>query len=87
MAKPTKNVRPEIVEEIIEEPVKAPKPRKKTKTGKVFNCELLNVREKASIESNIIRTIPSGTTVELLDEENGFYKIEDGYIMKSYVEI
>lgn len=77
----------EAVVEIEETVVKKPRSTKKTsKKGKVVNCSLLNVRENSSVAAKVIRCIPTGTEVEILGEEGDFYKIADGFVMKSYIE-
>ncbi len=77
----------EAVVEIEETVVKKPRSTKKSsKKGKVVNCGLLNVRENASIAAKVVRCIPAGTEIEILDEEGDFYKIADGFVMKSYIE-
>ncbi|UTR16198.1 N-acetylmuramoyl-L-alanine amidase [Salipaludibacillus sp. LMS25] len=49
----------------------------------------LNVRSSASTEAEIIGSLTRGTTVELLSESSGWYKVEtengNGYIHGSYV--
>lgn len=80
MARTPKNVAKEVIE-----PVEVPV--KETKTGKVVKCELLNVREAASPVANIVKTIPAGTAVEILEEVDHYYKIEDGFVMKDFIEI
>ena len=50
---------------------------KKTKMGKVHNCELLNVRSGPSLDSESVYIIDAGSEV-LIDEESStesFYKI------------
>lgn len=79
-----------IVEEAtpeVEEPVKKPRSTKKApKKGKVFNCGLLNVRENPSTNAKVIKCLPAGTEVEILGTEDEFYKIADGFVMKSFIE-
>lgn len=69
-------------------PVKKPsRSTKKVPTkGKVVNCELLNVREEASTKANVVKLIEAGTEIDILGEEGKFYKIADGFVMKSFIE-
>lgn len=66
---------------------KAEKPIKTTKKGVVANCDLLNVRKEPNISSEIIKTLSVGTEIEILGTEKGFYKIADGYVMKTYITV
>lgn len=98
MARAKKNPKDEVITEevvTIEEPsvpeenesVKKPRSTKKTsKKGIVFNCGLLNVRENASVAAKVVKCIPAGTEIEILDEEGDFYKIADGFVMKSFIK-
>lgn len=61
-------------------------------TGVVDNCIRLNVREKPSIDAEILTALEAGSEVRLLKDEieNGFYKIctasgLEGYCMCGYV--
>lgn len=61
-------------------------------TGVVDNCIRLNVREKPSIDAEILTALEAGAEVRLLKDEieNGFYKIctasgLDGYCMCEYI--
>lgn len=61
-------------------------------TGVVDNCIRLNVREKPSIDAEILTALEAGSEVRLLKDEidNGFYKIctasgLDGYCMCEYI--
>lgn len=59
----------------------------RTRKGAVVKCQLLNVREAASKDSKILRTIPEGFEVNILGEENDFYKINNGFVMKEFIKI
>lgn len=59
----------------------------RTKKGVVTNCKLLNVREASNKEGKILRTIPEGFEVNILGEENGFYKINNGFVMRDFIKI
>lgn len=67
----------EELEEIIED---------ETKVGTV-NVPLLNVRESASADSEIVGSLEKGEVVDILGEENGFYKLDAGYCMKEYITV
>lgn len=61
-------------------------------TGVVDNCLRLNVREKPSIDAEILTALEAGSEVRLLKDEmeNGFYKVctasgLDGYCMCEYI--
>lgn len=64
-------------------------------TGVVSNCELLNVRSRASDKGdNVLQTIDKGTKVEIDATYNNskFYKItlpggSTGYCMKDFISI
>ena len=63
-------------------------------TGIVDNCIRLNVREKPSIDAEILTALEAGSEVRLLKDEieNGFYKIctasgLEGYCMCEYIVI
>lgn len=61
--------------------------------GIVSNCSRLNVREKGSMKSTVLKVIDAGTEVDILEiPSNGqFYKIkiEDviGYCVKDFIEL
>lgn len=61
-------------------------------TGVVDNCLRLNVREKPSIDAEILTALEAGSEVRLMKDEmeNGFYKVctasgLDGYCMCEYI--
>ena len=61
-------------------------------TGVVDNCLRLNIREKPSIDAEILTSLAAGSEVRLLKNEieNGFYKIctasgLEGYCMCEYI--
>ena len=61
-------------------------------TGKVYNTsEGLVLRESASKSGNPIQTVYNGTEVEILGEENGWYKVKvdgkEGYLFAEYVKV
>lgn len=47
----------------------------------------LNVRETPSKESKIVRVLESGETVEILEYENEWVRIQDGYCMKEFLKL
>ena len=61
--------------------------------GIVSNCSRLNVREKGSMKSTILKVIDAGTEVDILEipSKGQFYKIkrEDiiGYCVKDFIEV
>ena len=62
--------------------------------GVVDNCLRLNVREKPSIDAEIITALEAGSEVRLMKDEmeNGFYKVctasgLEGYCMCEYIVI
>lgn len=61
-----------------------------TGTGKI-TASSLRVRNGAGLNNSQIGSLSKGTTVEILGESNGFYKIEyedqAGYISKTYVDV
>ena len=66
------------------------KPELKERYGKVKVNSELRIREKPSTSSKIIGNLRNGEIVEILGEENGFYKIKDssvtGYSSKEYIK-
>ena len=61
-------------------------------TGVVDNCIRLNVREKPSVDAEILTALEVGSEVRILKDEteNGFYKVctasgLDGYCMCEYI--
>lgn len=61
-------------------------------TGIVDNCFRLNVREKPSVDAEILTALEAGSEVRLLNDkmENGFYKVctasgLEGYCMCEYL--
>lgn len=58
--------------------------------AKVVNCDLLNIRAGASIESESLGYVSTVDTLVIVPkEENGFYKLynRDGYVMAKYIEV
>lgn len=47
----------------------------------------LRVREKQSLDSNILDVLPYNTEVDVLEEFDEWVKIEQGYLYKKFVEI
>lgn len=74
------------VEKTEEEPIKeTPKPKKvKRKFGVVIGGNL-NVREAPN--GKILTSLPNGETIEIISEEDGWYKIDKGYVMAKFVEV
>ncbi len=61
-------------------PEKPEKPEVMKKFGKVQVNSELRIREKANTSSKIIGNLRNGDIIEILGEENNFYKIKDGNI-------
>lgn len=62
--------------------------------GEVFNCNKLNIRSSAtsSVQDNKIGILSCGDKVQLLKEDNGWYKVRTennviGYVSKKYIKI
>lgn len=60
---------------------------KEVVTGIVAGCEKLNVRKAASKDSEILAVIDAGTKVIIDGEEENFYKLDNGYVMKDFITI
>ena len=75
-----------ILDEVKEDDVmeKVKKVRKKKKEGVVVNGTL-NVRSAPN--GDIVGSIPSGEVIEILDEQDGWYKIDRGFVMSKFVEV
>lgn len=77
-------------EEIVKEE-KSLKKNKNLKTGMLENCELLNAREEPNKNSKILFIVNNKDTIEILDEDNDFYKIavngKEAYCMKNFIKI
>ena len=77
----------EVVENANGEPSKP-----KTIIGSVTDCKLLNVRKEPNMTANILTRIEEGETVRILDEANGFYKVQTnngiiGFCMWNYINL
>lgn len=77
----------EVVENVNGEPSKP-----KTVIGSVIDCKLLNVRKEPNMAANILTRIEEGETVRILDEMNGFYKVQTnkgiiGFCMWNYISL
>ena len=72
-------------------PEKPSTPENSKKTGVVTASKGLNVRKEANTSSQIIGILNSGESVEIIGEENGFYKItykgQEAYASKNYINI
>ena len=72
-------------------PEKPSTPENSKKTGVVTASKGLNVRKEANTSSQIVGILNSGESVEILGEENGFYKItykgQEAYASKNYINI
>lgn len=66
-------------------------PTKKKVFGKVVNGKL-NLRQRPTLESNVIKILDVGTNVQILSNKNGkFLKVlvdsVEGYCMKNFIEV
>ncbi|WP_124042050.1 SH3 domain-containing protein [Clostridium perfringens] len=81
----------DIKDEIVTEPGKPSNPENSKKTGVVTASKGLNVRKEANTSSQIVGILNSGESVEIIGEENGFYKItykgQEAYASKKYIDI
>ncbi|MDK0967659.1 SH3 domain-containing protein [Clostridium perfringens] len=81
----------DIKYEVVTEPEKPSNPENSNKTGVVTASKGLNVRKEANTSSQIIGILNSGESVEIIGEENGFYKItykgQEAYASKNYINI
>ena len=57
----------------------------------VINASSLNIRQKPSLSSSILSSIPNNTKISTLGKSGAFYKInykgKTGYVCSSYVKI
>ncbi|XZL35304.1 SH3 domain-containing protein [Clostridium perfringens] len=81
----------DIKDEVVTEPEKPSNLENSKKTGVVTASKGLNVRKEANTSSQIIGILNSGESVEIIGEENGFYKItykgQEAYASKNYINI
>ncbi|MDM0930718.1 SH3 domain-containing protein [Clostridium perfringens] len=81
----------DIKDEVVTEPEKPSNPENSKKTGVVTASKGLNVRKEANTSSQIVGILNSGESVEIIGEENGFYKItykgQEAYASKNYIDI
>lgn len=61
----------------------------KSAKGTVVGCLALNIRDIPSITGKVVTTVMSGTelTIDKAGSTDDFYKVEQGYCMKEYVEV
>ena len=81
----------EVDEEVVENANGEPS-KPKTVIGSVIDCKLLNVRREPNMTANILTRIEEGETVRILDEMNGFYKVQTnkgiiGFCMWNYISL
>lgn len=81
----------EVDEEVVENANGEPS-KSKTVIGSVIDCKLLNVRREPNMTANILTRIEEGETVRILDEMNGFYKVQTnkgiiGFCMWNYINL
>lgn len=67
------------------------KSEKKSVYGVVTNCEMLNLREQDNQVSKVLKVMPKGTKIEIMEEVGKWYRVKfngyDGYVMAQYVEV
>ena len=69
-------------------------PQQESIIGKVTGCQLLNVRQGPSLESEVLCIIMEGSEVEIIDDpeaNENFYRVcnaagLEGYCMKKFIE-
>ena len=81
----------EVDEEVVENANGEPS-KPKTVIGYVIDCKILNVRREPNMTANILTRIEEGETVRILDETNGFYKVQTnkgiiGFCMWNYISL
>lgn len=83
LAEKIENSKPEISPE--------EKVEKKSVYGVVANCEMLNLREQDNQVSKVLKVMPKGTKLEIMEEFGKWYRVKfngyDGYVMAQYVEV
>lgn len=83
MAKKVENIEKKAKTE-----VKTEKTAKKTaKTFGIVINGALNVRKEAKKGAEIVKIEPNGAKVEILGEENEFYKTPAGFVMKEFIQL
>lgn len=79
-----------IEAEIGEEVTLEVAPPKEPKDGVVVNCSNLNVRETPSLNAKILKTIPEGTSVLIIEEKDGWTHYDvpgcNGWSMSKYIK-
>ena len=55
-------------------------------TGRVI-ADLLNIRDKAGLDGNVISMAAKDTKLEILEALDGWYRIKEGYVMAKWVEL
>lgn len=69
-----------------EKPVEEKKPaRKPRKKEGVVVGGTLNIRNNPN--GDIVGRLPSGEVIEILEEKDGWYKIDKGFVMTKFVEV
>lgn len=96
MGKKKNKETPKVVEPVIDEVIEATevKEEPKIKTGVVTECEKLNVRAKASVESDVVTVITKGTklTIESFEVGSTWLKVSTesgvkGFVMAKFVTV
>lgn len=85
---------PEVKKDTKPEVEKVEEPEEATKIGTVTDCGLLNVRNKPSMDSKVLFTIPESANVviDLEKSTDDFYNIFtevglEGFVRKEYIKV
>lgn len=80
----------EIMQEV-ETPVEPVAPKKNRAKIGVVNCDLLNLREEADADSDILCVMSMNDPVTILGEDKNFYNVMYngvvGYCMKKFINV
>lgn len=62
------------------------KAKNKEKSYKIIDCMALRIRKEANLESEVLGTVGHDEIVVGLDEDEEWVRVENGYMMKKYLE-
>lgn len=61
------------------------------RTGRVVNCQCVNLRSQPSPLAMVVEIIPKGSTVQITGEVPGYYTVKhgvsSGYIKREYLRV
>lgn len=91
------SISPEVKDEIEKaiteySPAEVEKTGPETKNGIVTNCVHVRIRKTPTSNGDVVAILGKETRVQILGEENGFYKVstiglsKPGYIMSKYIK-